>query len=351
MITQKTKISLSLLEYLEADDLKKLPNKAYVIGFIKSYAKALGIDEKKCLHYFHRTYNRVFPESLATPKPTRSRVRKKNILDPKNILIPFANINLLWVGGSLGGLFLFLFLAIYLTGTNESETPIVAQEEIIERAPVQQKPEVQEEIRPQTLSASTPLEAAKDSPIKSTTISEEKPAEVAEVVNPAIIKKDDQEFLEKLKSTVFRKLPKSSLYKVLDEDPNDDVYEYLPDSVKDATISGLQNIYIKAIHGDSWLTYRRDKGKTFQRHLKKGNSLVIQGKEIQLFMGNVNATKIFLNNLPLQIDSKTGVKSLIFPQNKKNKYHLPLFIFKNDGTVLPSDVAIKQLKALIATPI
>ena len=343
LIAHKTKINLSLLEFLEADDLRKLPNKAYVIGFIKSYAKILGIDEKKCLDYFYQTYNRVFPETLPAPKEGKSKIRKRMVIDSKKGPISFGDINLLWIGGSLGGLLVSLFLVILLTGTDEPETPVLAQEEVAQPTPPAPTV-VKEEIKPQTLSASTPLETAKESPVKNMPDLQEKPA-MAQAKDTGAIK-EDSEFIEKLKSTVFRKIPDTPLYKVLHDDPNDDISEYLPDSVRESVISGQQNLYVTAVDGDSWLTYRKGKGRISQMHLKEGGSLIIQGNEIQLFMGNVNATKIFLNNLPLEIQSRTGVKSLIFPQNQKGKYHLPLFIYKKDGTVISSEMAIEKVKSI-----
>ena len=356
MVSQKTKISVSLLEYLEADDLKKLPNKAYIIGFIKSYAKVLGINEQKCLDYFHHTYRRVFPESLPTPKPVRSRRRKKITINAPNIPVSFSNINLLWIGGSLIGLLSLLFLAVSLTGIDESEN--LNTEEIIDEMALEQstdpsleespRPVTKEAIEPQVLSASTPLETEKDDPIKNTPQIKEEVEKTTETETAqTAIDQNDDTFLEKLKTTTFRKISSTPLYQVLHDDPYGDVAEYLPDSIINSAISGKQNLYIKATDGDTWLTYRKGKGATYQRHLKEGSFLYLQGEEIQVFMGNVNATKIFLNNLPLQITSKTGVKSLIFPQEKRSNYHLPLFLFKDDGTVIPSDEAIKQQEALL----
>ena len=65
MVSQKTKIGMTLLEHLEADDFKKLPNKTYIIGFIKSYAKSLGANERECLNSFYQTYKAY--EKATTP--------------------------------------------------------------------------------------------------------------------------------------------------------------------------------------------------------------------------------------------------------------------------------------------
>ncbi|MCY4523805.1 MAG: helix-turn-helix domain-containing protein [Halobacteriovoraceae bacterium] len=349
-ISQKTKINLSVLEYLEADDLKNLPNKTYVVGFIKSYAKVLGMDEKKCLDYFHQTYNRVFPQKLTTEAP---KSKKKINIDYKKVGNNFNKINPLWLGSSVGGLLLILSLSILLSGKQEEspEDPMLPNE-IIEEVSVKEPEIKKEDIKPQTLSASTPLEESKETPVKDIPVASDAPetaantAEGQEAAGEQNREKIDQAFLQKIKSIAFRKMPETPLYKVLYDDPNGDISEYLPDSIKNSLIKGKQNIYIAATDGDTWLTYRKGKGRSYQMHLKEGNSLTIQANEIQLFMGNVNATKIFLNNLPLEIISRSGVKSLIFPQNKKSKYYLPLFVYKEDGSIVPSDIAIKQLKAL-----
>ena len=43
-VASKTKININILRSLEEDDLKNLPNMAYLRGFVKNYAKAVGVD-------------------------------------------------------------------------------------------------------------------------------------------------------------------------------------------------------------------------------------------------------------------------------------------------------------------
>ena len=54
-------------------------------------------------------------------------------------------------------------------------------------------------------------------------------------------------------------------------------------------------------------------------------------------MGNVGVTKMFLNNRPLIIETKSGVRSLVFPQERASDFNIPLFIYKKDGTAQTSD--------------
>ncbi|MCK5073969.1 MAG: helix-turn-helix domain-containing protein, partial [Bacteriovoracaceae bacterium] len=60
-ISHKTKISITQLEHLENDRLNLLPNKAYVIGYLKPVSKLLGLNQKTCMDYLNDTYNILFP--------------------------------------------------------------------------------------------------------------------------------------------------------------------------------------------------------------------------------------------------------------------------------------------------
>ena len=71
IISRTTKISTTLLELLEGDELKQLPNKAYVKGFVKSYCKALSIDQKESLNLLEKTYLKQFPQ-----KPSNNLIKE-----------------------------------------------------------------------------------------------------------------------------------------------------------------------------------------------------------------------------------------------------------------------------------
>src|SRR3989339_992816 len=60
-ISQKTKINMTQLEYLEEDKLDLLPNKAYVVGYLKSYSKVLGIEPHIPMSHLDITYSILNP--------------------------------------------------------------------------------------------------------------------------------------------------------------------------------------------------------------------------------------------------------------------------------------------------
>jgi cytoskeleton protein RodZ len=92
---QRTRLRPNLLEALENEDWERLPAPTFVKGFLRSYANALGMDEKKIL----KLYAESTPGGGATPfddrkkEPTRNRRLLLFIL----ILIVFAGVGFyLW---------------------------------------------------------------------------------------------------------------------------------------------------------------------------------------------------------------------------------------------------------------
>ncbi len=355
-VTQSTKISLTNLEYLEADDLRSLPDRAYVLGYVKSYAKLLGIDVNLCVNLLDKTYAAsgsvqrkqevVIPQAQNSPKMANSF--------PVAKIAMIAAMIIIIVG--VAGYFL----------TRSSDTQV-------EVAPVETVQEDVEdiEITPQTLNAETPLqddlpaqavlqettdELSETEVNEQTTtppekkvvaieepkvVVEEKKEVKVEAVEknkkPAPAKKEEEE-IEKRK---FYPLA-SNLYSFDNEMSAEMINELLPNDFKVTPIEGIQAVFITAVKSDSWLTYKSDDDPIKKFVLKKGRSLLFRAKEARVFLGNLGAVRIFLNNKPLIVKSRTGVKSLVFPQENAGNYMMPLFIYKEDGSVQTSQEWIEK---------
>lgn len=72
-IAKVTKIRSSFLDLLEKGEYKKLPSGAYVYGFVRNYAKFLGLPSEETLALFKREYDeekfyKVLPEGLSAGK-------------------------------------------------------------------------------------------------------------------------------------------------------------------------------------------------------------------------------------------------------------------------------------------
>lgn len=69
-VSKATKIRSSFLEYIEKGEYKKLPSGTYAHGFVRNYAKFLGLPERELLALFKREYDeekfvKVLPDGFA----------------------------------------------------------------------------------------------------------------------------------------------------------------------------------------------------------------------------------------------------------------------------------------------
>jgi hypothetical protein len=108
--------------------------------------------------------------------------------------------------------------------------------------------------------------------------------------------------------------------------------------------SSLQNVYIRAVEGNTWISYKIDNNPIASVIVSQGNDLFLQGNEIRLFLGNVNVTRIFYNNYLLETPTKSGVKSLIFPEESNDKFLMPLFPKAKDDILYTAEEYAKRMK-------
>ncbi|MCF8057716.1 MAG: helix-turn-helix domain-containing protein [Bacteriovoracaceae bacterium] len=358
-VSQSTKINLTNLEYLEADDLNSLPDRAYVIGYVKSYAKLLGINVNLCLNLLDKTYANagsnhrepeiVIPQAQNSPQMANS--------------FPVAKI------ASIAAMIIIIVGVVGFFLTRNSNKSVQVEEEVKEQEIIENK-----EITPQTLNAETPLQ--EDLPIQDDSeeidtelsqVSEEvtpvavatkapvvekkvevKKEEVVEEVKEEVVA-EKKEVVEVKKETAVEEKENrkfypltSDLYTFDTSMSSEKIDEFLPSDFKVSPVDGIQAVFITAVKSDSWLTYKSDDDPIKKFVLKKGRSLLFRAKEARVFLGNLGAVKIFLNNRPLIVTSRTGVKSLVFPQENANKYVMPLFIYKEDGSVQTSKEWIEE---------
>ena len=312
-ISQQTKISLTMLELLEDNQLDRLPNKTYVTGYIKSYSKALKIDPSQYLDILAKHYGKHDHE-----QPLFSNESNEHISHKK---IPIQYIQFVVI---------LLIPSLYFTYVQIQKsisTDIPPPQAIIEpreRTPAQSP-------TPQVLSSSTPLLETRESvsPPPPSTLDTPEPKEPLPI------------------NDIILKPIRADLYSI--ESNDTDSLEIIPDNYKNIAEDGQQNIFIAATEGETWLTYQKDGEPIRQFFLEHGQHLFIQGREVLLFLGRVDAVKVFLNNQLLRLDSPSTVKTLIFPQENKTQYYFPLFIYNDDGTVLNSKEYKKLLEESLGT--
>ncbi len=72
-IASQTRIQETHLRALESEDFANLPAKVFAKGFVRSYAKALDLDEEETLHRFLETSGSFYEH--IQPEPPHVQVR------------------------------------------------------------------------------------------------------------------------------------------------------------------------------------------------------------------------------------------------------------------------------------
>ena|GEM_PF-1798361 len=116
-IEEETKIRKFYITALEEDNYHLLPAMVYASGFVKRYARMLGLDENEVLQEFKRTSGRIEPRD--EEEPSSKRVHDKLNVPIKNILAGLVFlVVVIWMG---------TYMVDYLThqdwGRNEGNRP------------------------------------------------------------------------------------------------------------------------------------------------------------------------------------------------------------------------------------
>ncbi|MBI2522178.1 MAG: helix-turn-helix domain-containing protein [Bdellovibrio sp.] len=381
-ISQHTKINLTLLEALEEDRLEKLPNKAYVVGFVKAYAQLVDLNPLDCIETLNRTYSRG-----SSQKPKRHRT---NLLKSEGNQ---DNSPALAMGLALVVLVLIGLTVVFLNSNSEKiiQKPVVITQNLTETTPLKLEgtqgltiatakapdetllkniiettsiemsiapPEVvlQEQLMRvgseehkemlSTQVATTPNEPV--SPIANTiasapiTVTPAAVPTVAQTVMPtgSVAPVKFEAKTDGSKEINFRAIT-DTMYSYVEEGGGEALEKYVPKNIQAAIVKNKQNVYITAVDGDTWLTYKKDQEPVKRFTLTQNKSILLRANELRIFLGNANVARVFLNNKLLDISSKNGIKSLVIPKENASKYHFPLFIYEN-GQTFTSDEYIHK---------
>lgn len=351
-LSQKTKISINILKNLEANDYQNLPNPAYLKGFVRSYVKTLGISEEEALEKMDYTYAKVtgkplpgmkgkFPQpssekpveralDQASSKPRQSPheviQNGENLIESTKSIFPVL---------ILGVILLVCFGAYKLIST-------IVTDEVSKNKAKNLGPRIETSA---ALVTNTPPPEVPQATTEPTENKDEKAAgekEPAPVVEETPVVKPKPEIVRNFPTISFYKV-RSTLFQV-NEAKTEEFSSLLPREVKEAMNPAAQNVYIKALDGNTWLSYKIDSNPIMSVIINQGKDLFLQGNEIRIFLGNVNVTRIFYNNKLIDTPSKTGVKSLIFPIESTSKFMFPLFPKAKDDVLYTSEDYMKRMK-------
>lgn len=334
-VSQMTKINLTILEALENDRYDQLPTRPYVVGFIKNYSKYFGLNETKCLELLDQNHQE---DHQHTNDPILNQHKTSEFLNGKLVLPLILVVIFITI------LLYKLFDSHKISPQKNSATTQDQKQTITEST---HRLELVEDLNNQELSpvqdyqAGTP-DGDQSHLLNNTQKIDPLPIEQNEDKvkkgnneDPTAQKESSKQNEEPKDKIRFYPMP-SKLYSFSSGSPSQEAKQKLEAS-QSRFLEGKQNILIVATNDSSWLTHKVDNNKIVKYVLEKGTSVLLQGDLIRTFLGNVHATEIFLNGKFLSIQSRSGVKSLIFPQEKGSQYFLPIFIFQKDGSTITSE--------------
>lgn len=372
-IAQKTKININILRALEKNDFDKLPNKAYVKGFVKNYAKTLGLSQEQASdllenHYTQnstskeeekievssQTENSITPELEETSAKIENELAKESIVkmfsqffNKKVLLSTAAIITLILIGKGVTSMFQQLTSETknQVSTIKESDESLfdseaskkfakeVAKEEEKSTEDLSVAKMDTKEDADETSDSKKEITSKKETEIKEQEIN--KTAQVSKTKDETtqeVNEKEKREEEVKEVSISDGKFPYKNFYpapsqtfEIVENSPEANDESLLPANIKASKIEGKENVYIIANEEDTWISYQVDDQAIKRYILRKGRTLLLKGDRILLFLGNYFATKIFYNNKLISVNTKTGVKSLIFPAKAAKDLVLPLF--------------------------
>lgn len=352
-LSQKTKISVNILKCLEADDYEHLPSAAYIKGFVTSYVKVLSIPQDEAIHKMEYTYlsilGKPFPalnhtklmapinstSTEAAPRTQVSSAPKANTAQSPHEVIEKGD-SIIENTKSILPIAIFGFIILTFIGGYKFISSIVDSE-----VNTQKNKDLGPKIESSSALVKQPdkpaIDPAKTQDATGTTTVAAQPTST-ETLAPT-----DGTFQRNFPNVEFKKV-KDKMFSVKTDAPENSDSSIFPDKIKSSMNSSLQNIYVRAVDGNTWLSYKIDNQPIESVIINKGSDLFLQGSDIRLFLGNVNVTKIFYNNYLIETPTKNGVKSLIFPEEANSKYFLPLFPKAKDDILYTAEEYMKRMR-------
>jgi cytoskeleton protein RodZ len=343
-LSQKTKISINVLKSLEANDYAHLPSAAYIKGFVANYVKILAIPKEEAFskmeHTYHHVVGKPFPALNHTKQMKEAEKKEVETSTPHEVI---ENSNSIFDNTkSMLPVAIFVAVVLVFVGGYKLISSVV-ESEVTSKKTKDLGPKIESSSALGKLNE--PQEDKKEAaPVEEKVATDaEAPKEEAALAEEPKVEEPKPEIRRNFPPVTFKKI-RSKLFSVNTSAPeNNDPY-LLPENIRKQMNPELQNVYVAAIEGNTWLSYKID-NKPIESHIiSQGGSLFLQGEVIRVFLGNVNVTRIFYNNYLIDTPSKSGVKSLVFPEESNSNYSLPLFPKANDDILYTSEEYMKRMK-------
>jgi cytoskeleton protein RodZ len=345
-LSQKTKISVNILKSLETDDYDHLPSAAYIKGFVTSYVKVLGLPLDEAINKMEYTYLNVLGKPFPALNHTKNMIAASPVTqrsqstdeDPSPHDVIESGDSIIENTKSFLPIIIFGVIILVFVGGYKLISSVVESEVSDQKS---------KDLGPKIESSSALVKDSSREKESKNDFRNTQSDKTADQGSQKEAKPDENkampEFQRNFPPVEFKKV-KGKLYNVKMDAPENSDETLLPKQIKDSMNSDLQNLYIRAVEGNTWLSYKIDNNPIESVIINKGSDLLLQGSEIRIFLGNVNVTRIFYNNYMIETPTKSGVKSLIFPEESNPKYQLPLFPKAKDDILYTAEEYIKRMQ-------
>lgn len=119
-VANKLRLSTSYVRALEEDDYKRLPEPAFVRGYIRNYARLVGLPGDELASLYQQIQQEVQPSSASAPEPMAERS-------------PVDNRHRWWIAGAVG----FVLVIWLLWPSSVEPPPAVVAEPAVESVPAE----------------------------------------------------------------------------------------------------------------------------------------------------------------------------------------------------------------------
>jgi len=308
-----TKINESVLVNLEEENFTDLPRKIYLVGFIKTYTAYFKTNPNDALEILNEVFTQNAPKADVHGRFENHDATNINTAG----LIKFAVIIIALI------ISIFFIKKFFFSPMAEVINPEITTEKIDSNTPLVGSPS---NIELSQESSEVKTESIKPAVKKETKVSQKEELE-----------QNENEEGDQLPTEIsFKNFPANYLSYL--NTSKDDITRFIPENILGANEGVSEKIIISASEDKTWLAYQKDNEEIKQLILKEGKVLVISGNEVRMVVGNSNSIRLIHNQKEVDIKSKTGIKSLVFPLKSAKKYQLPLFYQNSNGEYVSSGV-------------
>lgn len=316
-LSLETKISLSILKKLENNELATLPNVTYIKGYVQNIHKTLLVHfGKNEMDIINNTYIELKLTKPTLENSTQNIVETTNLDKNNNSNENISQGNIYNIE-SLKSKRIIFSIIIIIT--------FIGVFRFIQR--VNQQPELR-----QAQLKSQPVIKISDGQPTATehiavAVNPSQPTPTSIPINISTLQPTMTPTASVATYPQFEFKKITNLAVTIDTQSKDNQdFEIYTEAERKNIVTGKENIFVKKLDGESWISYKKNKESAKSILLKSGENFSLTADKIFLTIGNTAGVKIYYNGQLVSFVDTKGVKSFIFPLADATQHSLPLFV-------------------------